>query len=146
MIKLSTKGRYATRIMVFLALYRGDQPVRKQVISVAEDISPDYVVQILMRLKAAGLVESRRGTNGGFLLAREPEQITVADVLQATEGSIELVSCEDEGCKRISVCVTRDVWQRATRALDTVFKGTTIAQLAEESRQRRDATTVMFQI
>jgi Rrf2 family protein len=146
MIKLSTKGRYATRIMVYLAMQEGDEPVKKQEISEAEGISPDYVVQLLMRLKAAGLVESRRGTNGGFLLAKKPARVTVADVLHATEGDTELVSCDEEGCSRGAACVSRLVWERASKALDTVFSEFTIEELAKKARALRLSTAVTFQI
>jgi len=97
MMKLSTKGRYATRIMVYLAMQNSDSPCRKQDIAEAESISADYVEQILIRLKAAGLVTSHRGAHGGFSLTRPPSEVTVEAVLQATEGPLLLVACTDEG-------------------------------------------------
>ena len=137
MITLSTKGRYATRILLYMAGVKGTQPLRKQEIAEAEDISADYVEQILTKLKAAGLVGSRRGRCGGFVLDRDPDRITVVDVVEATEGRISLAPCKEEGCSRISTCVTRAVWERASRALRQVFKETTIGDLVRDAEKIR---------
>jgi len=147
MIRLSTKGRYATRIMIYLAAHNRDQPATTQEIAEGEHITSDYVVQILMRLKTAGLVESRRGVKGGFVLARDPADITVADVLEATEGTIQLVACDDdEPCQWSSQCVTRKVWDAANDALQEVFASRTIGQLANERLQLAAAGALMFHI
>lgn len=132
MLTLSTKGRYATRIMVCLARRQQGVPVRKEDIARAEDLSSDYTEQLLIRLKAAGLVRSRRGRRGGFTLGRAPETITVADVVGATEGPVALVPCLDEVCRRQATCPTRPVWKRATEAIREVLAATTIAQIAQE--------------
>jgi Rrf2 family protein len=134
MIKLSTKGRYATRIMVYLALHEDGPPSQKHKIADAEEISPDYVEQILMKLKTAGLVKSHRGVRGGFSLTRNPGHITVADVINATEGPVSLVSCTEEGCKRMSFCVTGPLWEKVNRAIDNILKYTRISDLAAEAR------------
>lgn len=118
MLRISTKGRYAARILVYLALHEDSAPSPKQEIADAEGISADYVEQILTKLRSGGLVRSHRGARGGFSLARAPGAITMADVLAASEGPIELVPCEGEECPRTSMCVTRMVWHEASRALD----------------------------
>lgn len=147
MLKLSTKGRYATRIMVHLAQGVNGVPVRKLLIARAENISPDYVEQIMMKLKAAGLVRSHRGARGGFSLARPPDAITVADVLAATEGPLLLAPCiENEDCTRVTQCVTRDVWKRANDALEAIFSETTIARLVSEAKKLQHVTAPMFEI
>jgi len=128
MINLSTKGRYATRIMIYIARQNG--AVRKIEIAEAEDLTVDYVEQILIRLKAAGLVTSRRGANGGFSLARPADRITVADVLAATEGSTELAPCLSGDCPRMSFCPTRPLWDRVSRTIKEAFTEATIAGLA----------------
>jgi Rrf2 family transcriptional regulator, iron-sulfur cluster assembly transcription factor len=133
MLNLSSKGRYATRIMVFLACRNDETPARKQEIAEAEDITGDYVEQILIKLKSAGLVKSRRGANGGFLLAVDAGHITVADVLAATEGSINIAPCLTELCPRASQCVTRQVWQKASDALGSTFSDVTIRELARQA-------------
>ena len=131
MLKLSTKGRYATRIMVYLATREGQGNVRKHEVATAEGISRDYAEQLLVKLKTAGLVASHRGVGGGFTLARPADRITVADVLRATEGPICLVPCET--CERATACVTRALWQKADSMLGALFAETTIKDLAEEA-------------
>ncbi len=146
MMKLSTKGRYATRIMVYLAMQEQGIPCRKQQIAEAEGISADYVEQILIRLKAAGLVTSHRGARGGFSLTRPAVDVTVEEVLQATEGPVTLVACGDEGCDRETICVTRRVWRAAEAALSAVFSGTVIEDLAEAARDVGKSKSITYDI
>jgi Rrf2 family protein len=146
MMKLSTKGRYATRIMVYLAMQQSDIPCRKQDIADAEEISADYVEQILIRLKAAGLVTSHRGARGGFSLTRPPSDVTVEEVLQATEGPVSLVSCKDEGCTRETLCVTQKIWRAAEVALSEVFSGNLISDLAEEAQDMKKSKSITYDI
>jgi Rrf2 family protein len=140
-MKLSTKGRYATRIMVCLAMRDPNIPRRKQEIAESEGISSDYVEQILIRLKAGGLVVSHRGARGGFTLAKEPEKITVSDVLRASEGPLSLVPCSNGNCERETACVTQEIWHSAEEALLTVFDGSTIADLVEKALKLRKSIT-----
>lgn len=146
MMKLSTKGRYATRIMVYLAMQQQGVPCRKQEIAEAEGISADYVEQILIRLKAAGLVTSHRGARGGFSLTRPPAEVTVEEVLQATEGPVMLVACRDEGCQRETICVTRNIWRAAEAALSEVFSGTVIAELAKQAHEMQESKSLTYDI
>ena len=147
MLSMSTRVRYAARIMVHLAVNDSGSPIRKQDIAEAEGISADYVEQILMKLKTSGLVVSRRGKHGGFRLGREPQEVTVADVVEAAEGPIALVPCTaDETCRRASVCVSRRVWQTATIALNEVLRGTTIADLASGAKELRTTGSMTFEI
>lgn len=133
MMQLTTKGRYAARIMIFLARYSGSQPATKHNIAENEKISANYVEQIMIRLKDAHLIVSHRGRNGGFSLARQPDKITVADVLKAVEGPVALVPCVHGTCERQTYCSTRPVWKRATDALEAVFVETTIDQMAKQT-------------
>jgi Rrf2 family protein len=129
-----------------MARTANDRTLRKQDIADAEGISPNYVEQILIRLKAAGLVASFRGAGGGFALARPPATIRVGDVVRAMEGDIELAPCGNNECDRETVCVTRAVWQEAGRALQTVLDEKTIDGLAEEADRRQAAETLSFTI
>ena len=132
MITISTRGRYATRMMVQLAAQPDGRPMSKYEIAEAEDITPAYVQQLMMALRLAGLVNSHRGREGGFSLARSPEAITVADILKAVEGELIPVPCRVAGhCQRADTCPTRPVWEKAAQLLDELFTGTTIAALAE---------------
>lgn len=130
MMHLTTKGRYAARIMVYLARHDPDQSATKKAIGESEDISPDYVEQIMIRLKASALVRSHRGRHGGFSLTRNPDKITLAEVLHAVEGPVAPVPCLHERCERESSCPTRPVWKQAAKALNEIFAGTTIGQMA----------------
>lgn len=137
MMQISTRGRYATRIMVALALSDTGRPAKKRELAAQEGMSADYAEQILMRLKSRGLVSSHRGAGGGYALARSADAITVADVLEATEGPIAVTPCAEEPCDRAPECVTRRVWRRAEEVLVGVFGTVTIGQLAREAAQLR---------
>ena len=135
MLKLSTKGRYAARIMLFLALAEDTHHGTKIQISRGEAISADYTEQILMRLKVAGLVQSRRGAKGGFSLTRDPESITIAEILQATEGPLSIVPCLPvPDCPRATLCATRTLWKEASEALEAIFSGVTLADMAQRAK------------
>ncbi|OGV61235.1 MAG: hypothetical protein A2283_07190 [Lentisphaerae bacterium RIFOXYA12_FULL_48_11] len=146
MIKLSTKVRYAARIAVYLAMRNEKHPARKQEIAEAEEISGDYVEQILIKLKTSGLVRSHRGTKGGFVLARDPYKMTVADVVSAVDGPIAIAPCTNDKCGRVNSCPTRTVWEKANTALVNIFSEYTIGTLAEEGRKLRPPKAWTFDI
>jgi len=131
MMTISTRGRYATRMMVQLASVYPDGSLTKYQIAENEAISPGYVQQLTMALRLAGLVVSVRGREGGFKLARAPETITVSDILKAVEGEIMPAPCRTPGhCLRADSCPTRPVWDRAAVLLENLFSSTTVADLA----------------
>ncbi len=132
MMTISTRGRYATRIVVLLAWAASQTPLNKFQIAEAEAVSPAYVQQLMMALRLAGLVVSHRGRAGGFSLSRSPATITVSDVLKAVEGEVMPAPCRETGhCNRMATCPTRPVWEKAAELLDELFVTTTIASLAE---------------
>jgi Rrf2 family protein len=131
MLSISTRGRYAPRILVLLANQQEKPALTKYEIAEAEGVTPAYVQQLMVALRVAGLVDSHRGARGGFSLGRPPEDITVADVLRAVEGETMLAPCQGTGhCERAATCPTRPVWQQAVKLVDQLFAGTTIADLA----------------
>lgn len=146
MIDLSTKGRYATRILVCMAAHELGTPVRKRDIAEQEGLSPDYTEQILLKLRAHGLVHSTRGARGGFVMARAAHTITVKDVVEATEGPIMLAPCLTEACARDTECVTRGVWRKAQRALEDVLASVTIGDLVEEAWSRKASSSPSYAI
>ncbi len=146
MLRISTKSRYAVRIMVYLALQNGSHPSRKQDIAEAEEISPDYVEQILIRLRGGGLVMSHRGARGGFTLARDAHQITVLEVLEAAEGPLELVPGEEVPSRLESICITRKLWGEAGDLLRGLFGGVTVADVADEVTQLQRGEQIMYDI
>ena len=137
MMSISSKGRYASRIMVYLASLPKGTTVTKYEIAESQGISAAYVEQLMMPLRLAGLVASHRGRAGGFSLARSPEVVTIADVLKAVEGSVEVAPCNDvHACKRASNCPTRGVWQEATARLEDLFSTVTIGGLVQGKGDR----------
>jgi Rrf2 family protein len=121
-MKVSTKGRYALRLMLDLALNSNGEPVQIKEIAARQEISNKYLEQIISTLNKAGFVRSVRGPQGGYLLARNPEQYTVGMILRLTEGSMAPVSCLDEDanvCERQENCATLKLWKQ----LDTAIKG-----------------------
>lgn len=146
MIRISTKGRYATRIMVYLAARKDQNPATKFDIARTEGMTPDYVEQLLVKLRTSGLVASRRGVKGGFVLNRDPQLVSVADVLKAAEGPLSLAPCLPGECDRLSQCVTRSVWKKAEDALRNVFESVTLSQLAEEALRKQTSGSDMYTI
>ena len=138
-MKISTKGRYALRLMVDLAMAGGGQPVSLRDVAHRQQLSDKYLEQIVTPLSRAGLVRSVRGAGGGYLLTREPEQYTVGDILRPLEGDLAPVECAtDEGfCERADQCVTVEVWREIQAAVSSVVDHITLADLVERQRRKR---------
>ena len=137
-MKLSTKGRYAVRMMLDLALQSRESPTLIRDISKRQGISDLYLEQLFVRLKTAGLVRSIRGPKGGFMLTKLPSQISLGDILEAMEGSTAPVECVDDValCSRADSCMTRKVWAEMKKAMNEVLESTTLQDLVE--REGRD--------
>ncbi len=132
-MKISTKGRYALRLMLDLANNHqyGYTPVKE--ISLRQDISDKYLEQIISRLSKAGLVISARGAQGGYKLAKEPAECTVGEILRVLEGDLAPVACAASlhpvNCPRADDCVTTEVWRRIGNAINDVVDNITLADL-----------------
>jgi Rrf2 family protein len=143
MIRLSTKGRYGTRLMLNLARHygNGNDAVILKRISEDERISIRYLEQIIIPLKINRLVKSIRGAGGGYTLARRPEDIKLSEILHALEGNCCLVECLEDGsyCEFMETCPTFDIWKGATDLLKAYFDGISlkdIAALAEKKGKK----------
>jgi Rrf2 family protein len=142
-MKISTKGRYAVRALVELAMTKSIRPVLLAQIAQRQEIPERYLIQIFGSLRQAGLVNSFRGAKGGFHLARPAEAITLAEILEAAEGSLQLVDClqaDYARCSRYDACFARAVWSRINDQVRMVFSNMTLAHMAdlhatEQSRQ-----------
>jgi Rrf2 family protein len=145
-MKLSTKGRYATRILLCISRLQGDRPVSKKRIAEQEGISTDYIEQIIVPLKNAGLVNSVRGLHGGFRLAKDASEITIYTILAASEGNINLVGCLAEGCSRSDACVVQEIWQGASDVLQEYFSKVTLKNLHDDYVKRTTEQPIMFVI
>lgn len=133
-MKISTKGRYALRLMLDLAIMGNDTPVRVKDIAKRQDISVKYMEQIITILSRAGYLRSNRGPQGGYRLAKDPKEYTVGMILRLTEGSLAPVAClEDEPnrCERQDTCVTLKIWKELDEAINSVVDKYTLADLVE---------------
>ena len=131
-MKISTKGRYALRLMLDLGLYHTGNPVSLKDVAARQGISDKYLEQIISVLNKAGYVRSIRGAQGGYVLAKEPSEYTVGMILRLTEGDLTPVSCvgtEASGCERRGGCVTARVWEKIYDAVSDVVDGITLADL-----------------
>lgn len=138
-MKISTKGRYALRLMLDMALNNTGEPIRIKDIAARQEISEKYLEQIVSILNKAGFVKSIRGPQGGYRLAKNPEQYTVGMILRLTEGSLAPVAClEDEvnECTRQDGCVTLMLWKKLDDAIKHVVDSYTLADLIEWHKEK----------
>ncbi len=137
-MKISTRGRYGTRVLLELALQGGKGPVLLKEIAKRQEIPLLYLEHLIAPLKAAGLVRSTRGAKGGIWLARLPRDIKLSDVIQLLEGSIAPVECVDnpEYCHRSDFCATRDIWWELKEAVNGVLSSVTLEDLVERQRSK----------
>ena len=140
-MKISTKGRYALRLMIDIALHSNGGNVSLKDVSEREGISLKYLEQIVNALCKAGYLKSRRGSQGGYKMTRKPEEYTVGDILRVTEGDMAPVSCLEGGenlCPRRNACSTIKFWTGLYDAIKTYIDGTTIADMAREAENVTD--------
>ena len=139
-MRLSTKGRYGVRAMFDLAMHSGEGAIALKSVAQRENISEKYLEHLFASLKKAGLIRSVRGAQGGYRLAREPEDITIGDIVRVLEGPIAPTECviEDEGtgkCERSSDCVMRVVWGNVRDKINDILDDINLATLVEEQRK-----------
>jgi len=135
-MKLSTRSRYGTRMLLDMAQHYNQGPVHLGDIAKRQNISLKYLEQIIIPLKKAHYVESQRGPRGGHMLAKPPEQITVGEIVALLEEGTSLVECTEhaERCERSQNCPTRMIWQEAAQAMFDSLKAITLADLIERAR------------
>ena len=132
---VSTKGRYALRVMLCLAQRGGDAYIPLKEIAEAEEISQKYLESIMTILSKAGFLDAVHGKGGGYRLNRKPEEYTVGAILKHTEGSLAPVSCTTQGaaaCSRSTCCQTLPMWERLEKLIDDFFEGITLADLLRD--------------
>jgi len=135
-MKLSTKGRYAVRAMLTLALNQKGNPLSLREISRREGISKKYLEQIFLRLKRAGLIRTVRGANGGYLLGKKPREISLTEILEGVEGSLAPVFCLEGECERATYCVTRGCWEGLFKIMRGFLSSKTLFDLCQLSEER----------
>ena len=134
---VSTKGRYALRVMVNLARHNREEYVPLKEIAETEGISQKYLESIMTVLSKADFLDAVHGKGGGYRLNRSPEGYTIGAILKLTEGSLAAVSCTSQGpaaCARTECCQTKPMWDRLDKMIDDFFEGITLADLMNEAK------------
>ena len=134
---VSTKGRYALRVMVHFAQRGGEEYIPLKEIAELEGISQKYLESIMTVLSKAGFVDAVHGKGGGYRLNRKPEEYTVGAILKLTEGSLSAVSCTSQGaaaCSRTECCQTKPMWDKLDKMIDDFFEGITIADILKDQQ------------
>ena len=129
---VSTKGRYALRVMVHFAQRGGEEYIPLKEIAEIEGISQKYLESIMAVLSKAGFVDAVHGKGGGYRLNREPRAYTIGSILKLTEGSLNVASCTTQGaaaCSRSECCHTKPMWEKLDQMIDAFFEDITIADL-----------------
>lgn len=140
-MKVSTKGRYALRLMLDLAINENGTPIRIKEISERQNISDKYLEQIISTLTKAGYVRSLRGPQGGYHLAKHPKEYTVGSILRLTEGSLSPVACLEDHvnmCEHENQCVTVILWKKLDDAIKGVVDTITLEDLVEWHNNKID--------
>ena len=135
---VSTKGRYALRVMVHFARRGNERYIPLKEIAEAEEISQKYLETIMSTLSKAGFVDAVHGKGGGYRLNRSPEEYTVGSILKLTEGSLSAVSCTSQGaaaCSRTECCQAKPMWDKLDKMIDDFFEGITIGDLLKDTME-----------
>lgn len=137
---ISTRGRYALRMMVDLAQHQNDGFVPLKDIAERQDISKKYLEQIIPVLNHSGLLQTSRGAGGGYRLVKPPKEYTVGEILRAAEGNMAPVSCLEgpkNTCPRHSECNTLPIWQGLQKVVDEYLDGITLADVSENTKSQQ---------
>ena len=138
-MKLSTRTRYGMRAVLELAENYGKGPLQLKIIAQRQEISVKYLEQLMTVLRSAGFVRSTRGSKGGYLLAKAPEQIKLSDIFHCLEGSVVTVECvENESyCTRTNDCVARQIWAEVQKAVMGVLQSITLQNLVDRAKDKK---------
>ncbi len=145
-MKVSTKGRYALRMMIDLAEHQGEGFVALKDIAARQDISKKYLEQIIPILNRSDFLQANRGSQGGYRLAKAPKDYTVKDVLELTEGSLAPVACLDmmpAGCERSEDCVTLPLWKGLAEVIENYLDSVTLQDLLEKQTEMYSNTYII---
>jgi Rrf2 family protein len=149
-MKFSTKGRYGLRAILDMAIYQNSGPITLNSIAERQGLSEGYLEQLMAPLKKSGIVKSIRGAQGGYILAKQPKDITTGEIIRALEGPIAPVGCvsEDypEECERAEGCVTRMVWAKVRDSIAVTLDSLTLQDLVEESKKQTEKGHYMYYI
>ena len=138
-MKLSTRSRYGTRLLLDMAQHYNQGPIQIGDIARRQEISVKYLEQIVIPLKRAHFIDTVRGPKGGHVLARPPAEITLAEIVALLEESVSLVECTEraEICGRADTCATRLIWKELAQAMFDILNSITLADLVEKARRAK---------
>jgi Rrf2 family cysteine metabolism transcriptional repressor len=147
-MKISTRGRYAARLMLDLAVHYGEGFVHLKDVARRQEISRKYLGHLIPPLKKAGLITSNRGAHGGYRLARAPRDISLGEVVRAVEGDLAIVECvaTPEICHRVGSCVTRDIWELMGDSVRDLLDSITLEGMVDEQRRKQELQGLMWHI
>jgi Rrf2 family protein len=148
-MKLSTRSRYGLRMMFELALSSDeDKPLQLGEISKNQEISEKYLSKLVIPLKSMNLINSIRGSHGGYFLARAPEEIDLYEIISVLEGDISPVSCtlNDSECGKKRMCPTRDVWLKLESVIRETLEGVTLRDLVNNYREKMKKSVIDYSI
>ncbi|MCL5105064.1 MAG: Rrf2 family transcriptional regulator [Armatimonadetes bacterium] len=145
-MKLSTRSRYGLRAMLALAMHDSDAPMMTKEIAERQNLPATYLEQLMLTLRKAGLVLATRGAKGGYVLSRDPKGITLAEIVEALEGPLDIADCADvpNCCLEPTACALMDVFTEANQALHDVFNRASLAELAENQRIKESSQASMY--
>lgn len=136
-MRFSTRGRYGVQIMVDLAQHAAEGPISLKCVADRQNLSENYLEQLVPELRRAGLVKSIRGPQGGYVLAKQPESIYIGDVIRVLEGPIAPVECnqqsDEDCCGTTKFCVNREVWVKVRDSINDVVDSISLADLMNEN-------------
>ena len=138
-MKISTKGRYALRMLIDLAEHQNNGFISLKEIAERQNISKKYLEQIIPSLNRTDVLRTNRGSQGGYMLAKDPDKYTVGDILRLTEGSLSPVDCVDQDpilCKRSADCPTLPLWQGLSKVINEYLDGITLQDLVDQQREQ----------
>ena len=149
-MKISTKGDYATRALQDLALHYPDGPIQIESIARRQGLPARYLEQLLLHLKRAGFLESKRGVNGGYYLAKPPSEISIGDILRAVEGPVAPIFCVTSGkrqiCPKEGACALQDLWAEVRDAVSKIVDTTTLEDIRARARAKEERLRVTYVI
>ena len=146
-MKISYKGDYAIKAMLFLSINYGSSLVSSHDLAEQIDAPMKFLEQVLMELRRGGFVESRRGREGGYMLSRVPSKISIGDVVRYIDGPIEPIACVDERyseCKDIDTCVLKELWTRIHRVTADIVDNVTFQELATKVNRKKQVLTYVI--
>lgn len=143
-MKISTKGRYGLKAMIDIAIYSSSESVTLKSISERENISEKYLEQIFSALRKNGLVNSKKGAQGGYTLADSMSKITAGDILRALEGDLQVVGEDDTEKDIMDLCIKKNLWDKLNQAINSIVDSVTLEDLVYEYNKERNPEYIYY--